>query len=74
MTPEKKHQQVIRATKWRKENAKCFSIQCNTFYDADVIEHLQKQPNKQRYIINLIRKDITEKSRKEMQNGRKEVR
>lgn len=43
---------------WRKKNAKVFSVQCNIDYDADIIEHLQAQPNKQRYIINLIRKDI----------------
>lgn len=53
-----KQDQVKRATKWRKENAKVFSIQCNVFYDDDVIKHLQAQPNKQRYIIELIRKDI----------------
>lgn len=30
----------------------------NKDYDSDILEHLQKQPNKQAYIKNLVREDI----------------
>lgn len=37
------------------------SIKLNTTTDADILEHLDKQPNKQGYIKALIREDIEKK-------------
>lgn len=48
---------------WKKENTKSFCVQCNKVNDADIIARLEKVPNKQRYIMNLIRKDIRENER-----------
>lgn len=46
---------------WRKENIKRVSIDLNKINHADVIEQLDKQPSKQAYIVELIRKDIEER-------------
>ena len=40
------------------------SIKLNTTTDADILEHLDKQPNKQGYIKALIREDIQKEERK----------
>jgi len=45
-------------TKWRKNNLKQIPLKLNVVTDKDVIEHLEKQPNKREYIIKLIRKDM----------------
>lgn len=34
------------------------ALQLNKVHDADILEHLEKQPNKQGYIKALIRADI----------------
>ena len=49
---------IKRVSAWRREHCKTFSIQCHNEYDADVIKHLQRQPNKRLYLLKLIRKDI----------------
>lgn len=45
---------------WRKENLKRVDFYLNKKNESDVIEHLDKQPNRREYLINLIRKDIEE--------------
>lgn len=44
--------------KWRKENLKNYHFDLNKVTDKDVYEHLEKQPNKRAYLIDLIRKDL----------------
>lgn len=44
--------------KWRRNNIKKISFELNKTNDKDVIDHLEKQPNKRDYLIGLIRKDI----------------
>lgn len=60
MTKEERlrKEQVARVSQWRRENARTFSVQCHNVHDKDIIEFMDKLPNKQRYIRNLIRKDI----------------
>lgn len=42
---------------------KPFSFRLNKQTDADVIEHLEKQENKRKYLIGLIKKDIQEQNK-----------
>jgi len=44
--------------KWRKENIKKLILDLNKTSDKDVIDHLDKQPNKKEYLIGLVRKDM----------------
>ena len=44
--------------KYNKENVKQMKLDLNRKTDADIIEHLDKQDNKQGYIKGLIRQDI----------------
>ena len=44
--------------KWEKQNIKRYVINLNKTKFNDVIEHLERQPNKQEYLINLIKKDM----------------
>ncbi len=44
--------------KYNKENVKQMKLDLNRKTDADIIEHLGKQDNKQGYIKGLIRQDI----------------
>jgi hypothetical protein len=44
--------------KYDKENTVQFKVKLNKKSDADVIEHLRAQENKQNYIRQLIRADI----------------
>ena len=46
--------------KWRKENIKKIILDLNKTTDKDVLDHLDKQPNKKEYLIGLVRKDIEE--------------
>jgi hypothetical protein len=48
-----------RVMAWKRKKTRTFSIQCNKENDADVIARLDSQPNKNRYLINLIRNDMT---------------
>lgn len=41
-----------------KKNTQRVAIKLNKLHDADILEHLDKQPNKQGYIKALIRADI----------------
>lgn len=43
---------------WYKKNIRRYSFTLNRTYDKDVLEQLEKQPNKRLYIMNLIRQDI----------------
>ena len=47
--------------KWRKENIRRIVVNINKSKQADVIEHLDKQPNRQAYIIDLIKEDMSRK-------------
>lgn len=58
MTEEQRKRYCESSSRWRKENAKQFTIQLNKVNDADIIEFLATKPNRHRYIINLIRKDM----------------
>ncbi len=44
--------------KWRKENIRRIVVNVNKQTQSDVLEHLDKQPSRQSYIINLIREDM----------------
>lgn len=48
---------------WKKENVRNVGISLNIKTCADVLEMLDKQPSRQAYIIELIRKDIEEKKK-----------
>jgi hypothetical protein len=61
MTEEQRKRYSAKSSEWRKANTKSFCIQLNKENDADIIEFLTKKDNKQRYIINLIRKDMNER-------------
>ena len=43
---------------WRKENLKRCDFYLNRTNDKEVIEHLEKQPNKREYLIRLIQEDM----------------
>lgn len=58
MTEEQRKRYSAKSNEWKKQNTKQITIQLNKVNDADVIEHLSKLENRQRYIINLIRKDM----------------
>ena len=44
--------------KYNMNNCKQITLMLNKKTDIDVIEHLEKQPNKSMYIKNLIRNDM----------------
>ena len=44
--------------KWRKENIRRIVVNLNKQSQKEVIEHLDRQKNKQAYIIDLIKKDM----------------
>lgn len=46
--------------KWRKESIKRVEFYLHKELDKDVLEWLQKQPNKREYIKSLLRKDMNE--------------
>lgn len=46
--------------RWEKECLRSYTFKVNRNTDKEIIEHLEKIPNKRAYIINLIRKDIKE--------------
>lgn len=55
----RKVNQAQSLSKWKKAHQKSFNLTLNIDLDKDIIEHLQKQENKQAYLKSLIRKDIT---------------
>lgn len=44
--------------RWQKENLKRYEFKLNVTSEADVIEYLDKIPNRRQYLIELIRQDI----------------
>lgn len=50
--------QTKASMKYDKENTKDIRFKLNRKTDADIIEHLEKCPNKQGYLKELIRKDM----------------
>jgi len=47
--------------RYKKKNIKQIKFELNYNTDADIIERLEQQPNKQGYIKKLIRDDIAKK-------------
>lgn len=45
--------------KYADSNCKSFSIQLNKKTESDILAQLEKQPNRQGYIKDLIRRDIS---------------
>ena len=56
--PRTKDEIIQYNMKYNAEHTKQFKMSLNARTDADIIEHLDKQPNKQGYIKDLIRNDI----------------
>lgn len=50
------------SAKYAKSSTIMTAIKLNKKTDADIIEKLEQEPNKQGYIKDLIRKDLTQKS------------
>ena len=46
-----------------KEHYRRFEIQLHNERQKDIIEHLEKQPNKKQYIISLILKDMQQQNK-----------
>lgn len=44
--------------KWEKENLRSLTFKLHKVNDKDVLDHLDKQPNKREYLIGLVRKDM----------------
>ena len=44
--------------KWQKDNLRQVVLKLHRTNDKDVLDHLEKQPNKREYLIGLIRKDM----------------
>lgn len=55
----KRQQQKAR---YRKNHLKTISFECNINTDADILEHLSKQPNKSGYIKQTLRKAMERKN------------
>ena len=55
-------QQYARQIKYQKEKCQRVYLNFVTTTDADILEHLEKQPNRQGYIKALIRADIAKSS------------
>ena len=56
---EKTRQQRVKASvKYNAKNVKQFKLNLNLKTDADIINHLDLQNNKQGYVKDLIRKDM----------------
>lgn len=54
--PKKNYLNVI--NKYNKTKMKLYSFRFHVAHQADIIEHLESQPNKAGYIANLIRQDL----------------
>lgn len=50
--------QIAASIRYNEKNTTRIAIALNNKTDKAIIEHLQKQPNKQGYIKNLISKDM----------------
>lgn len=58
---EAKHRRNVTAARWDAANTTQVKFKLNNRTDADILEHLDRQPNKQGYIKALIREDIEKK-------------
>lgn len=47
---------------WTKKNTTRFTVKLNHNTDGDILEHLDKQENKQGYVKQLIREDMKRKT------------
>lgn len=50
--------QLAQNYSWSKENRTAFSFRLNNETQQDVIEKLKSTPNKQEYLVKLVREDI----------------
>lgn len=57
-TPEARRAKNIQAAKWDSENTRQVKFKLNLRTDADILAHLEAQPNIQGYVKKLIRDDI----------------
>lgn len=48
--------------RYKAKNIQQFKLELNKKTEADIIDHLNKQPNKQGYVKHLIREDIKKES------------
>lgn len=55
---------TIQKAAFDKQNCRRFALKLSTKYDAEIIEHIQKQPSMQGYIRALIRADIAAQQQK----------
>jgi len=55
---ESKKRDLQRIDQWKKKHTKSFNLTVNLETEKDIVEQLSKQPNKQAYIKELIRKDM----------------
>ena len=46
------------SAKYKKANIKNYNFQINRTTEKDLLDHMEKQPNKSDYIKNLIREDM----------------
>lgn len=56
--PKSRAAKIAANTRYNEKNVVHVKFGFNKKTDADIIEHLQKQANKQKYIKDLIRSDI----------------
>lgn len=59
-TPEARRARNVQAAKWDSENTKQVKFKLNLRTDADILAHLEAQPNIQGYVKKLIRDDIAQ--------------
>lgn len=58
MSETAKEKKAAYNLRYNKERTTQVKFSFNNVHDLDILEHLQKQPNKQAYIKNLVREDI----------------
>lgn len=62
-TPEQRRAKNILGERWDRENTKQVKFKFNIRTDADILAHLEAQPNIQGYVKKLIRDDIARSSK-----------
>ena len=65
LTPEQREAQYKRSHEWDKNNTVRINFMMMKSTEADLIEWLQAQPNKNGYIKSLIRADMARQEKKE---------
>ena len=65
LSPEAQRARNIQSGLWDKDNTKQVKFKFNLRTDADILAHLEAQPNVQGYVKRLIRADIAAQAVKE---------